>query len=102
MLDVFLELATLFYGGHLAMKDQLTVGHFMGFVLYQMSLGGNLEVGFCWIFKKLALSSLYDYIYTWIDTAWGPDTKAIRLRHIGAWGLPYWGRTPPTAILDLA
>ena len=41
---ILLNLGTLVYGGHLVMKDRLSISHFISFVLYQQRLGDLLDV----------------------------------------------------------
>ena len=42
--ELFLVVATLYYGGHLVLDDILTGGHLVSFILYQMELGFAIEV----------------------------------------------------------
>ena len=44
LFSLSLVVATLYYGGHLVMKNLMSGGDLVAFVLYQMELGFALEV----------------------------------------------------------
>jgi ATP-binding cassette subfamily B (MDR/TAP) protein 9 len=78
-----LIVATLYYGGHLVVNDELTGGNLVSFILYQMELGFALEVSYRLYFLFTLLTLMINllqsisYVYSGLMEAVGASEKVF-------------------------
>ena len=51
LLELVLQVVTLYYGGHLVIYGEMTGGELVSLLLYQVSLTAALDVSFCALYR---------------------------------------------------